>query len=80
MTASANGIDHAAVRERFGLPTEQIGNVNDPRTREEHGVRWNEKWVWLLPDGARRLVYWHRYDFRGAVVEEADGTVRAEKL
>ena len=54
--------------------------MNDPRTREEHGVRWNEKWVWLLPDGARRIVYWHRYDFRGAVLEAADGTVRAEKL
>ena len=73
-------IDHAAVRERFGLPTEVVGSVNDPRTREEHGLRWNEKWVWLLPDGARRSVYWHRYDFRGAVLEAADGTVRAEKL
>jgi len=80
VTASANGIDHAAVRERFGLPTEQIGSVNDPRTREENGVRWNEKWVWLLPHGERRIVYWHRYDFRGAVVEEPDGTVRREKL
>ena len=76
----AEAIDHAAVRERFGLPDEQIGNVNDPRTREENGVRWNEKWVYLLPDGARRLVYWHRYDVRGAVLEGADGAVRAEKL
>ena len=44
----AESIDHAAVRERFGLPDEQIGSVNDPRTREENGVRWNEKWVYLL--------------------------------
>jgi hypothetical protein len=73
-------ITHADVRERFGLPTEQVGSVNDPRTHEEHGVRWNEKWIWLLPDGAKRLVYWHRYDFRGAFIEAVDGGVRPEPV
>ena len=77
---TADGIDHASVRERFGLPTEQVGSVNDPRTREENGVRWNEKWIWLLPHGERRIVYWHRYDFRGALLEQPDGSVRAEAL
>ena len=78
MTASE--ITHIDVRERFGLPDEQIGSVNDPRTREENGVRWNEKWVYLLPGGGRRLVYWHRYDFRGALVESPDGALREEAL
>lgn len=78
MTASE--ISHYDVRERFGLPDEQIGNVNDPRTREENGVRWNEKWVYLLPGGGRRIIYWHRYDFRGAIVQAPDGAVRKEAL
>ena len=78
MTASE--ITHIDVREHFGLPDEQIGSVNDPRTREENGVRWNEKWVYLLPGGGRRLVYWHRYDFRGAMLESPDGALRKEAL
>ncbi|MFI5314468.1 MAG: hypothetical protein ACHQ6T_02105 [Myxococcota bacterium] len=78
MTASE--VTHAEVRERFGLPVEQIGSVNDPRTHEEHGLRWNEKWIYALPGGGRRIVYWHRYDFRGAVREEPDGSVRSESL
>jgi hypothetical protein len=73
-------ITHALVRERFGEPDLWEGSVNDPRTRDENGVRWNEKWVWLLPDGARRIVYWHRYDFRGALRESASGEVQEESL
>jgi len=77
---TASEVTHAVVREQFGLPTEQVGSVNDPRTREEHGVRWNEKWIYPLPDGGRRVVYWHRYDFRGVLREEPDGNVRKESL
>jgi hypothetical protein len=77
---TASEVTHFEVRERFGLPSEQIGSVNDPRTREENGVRWNEKWVYPLPGGGRRLIYWHRYDFRGAFVEGPDGAVRKEAL
>ena len=62
MTASAFG--HADARERWGMPDAWEGSVNDPRTRSEHGIRFNEKWVYSLPDGARRIVYWHRYDCR----------------
>ena len=68
------------VFERWGQPDEQEGNVNDPRTREEHGIRYNEKWVYLLPDGGRRVVYWHRYDFRGSLREAPDGSVSEESL
>ena len=39
--------------------------MNDPRTHEENGVRWNEKWIYRLEDGEERVVYWHRYDCRG---------------
>jgi hypothetical protein len=73
-------VTHAGVRARWGEPDLWEGSVNDPRTREEHGVRWNEKWVWLLPDGARRVVYWHRYDFRGALLVSPSGEVREESL
>jgi hypothetical protein len=73
-------VTHALVRERFGEPDGVEGSVNDPRTREENGVRWNEKWVWLLPGGARRIAYWHRYDFRGARVETPAGDVREEPV
>jgi hypothetical protein len=77
---TASEVTHIDVRERFGLPDEQIGSVNDPRTHEEHGVRWNEKWIYLLADGARRIVYWYRYNFRGVLREDADGSVRKESL
>ncbi len=78
MTASK--LDHLGARERWGMPQVWEGSVNDPRTREEHGLRWNEKWVYLLPDGSKRLVYWHRYDCRGVVVETADGEVVEESI
>ncbi len=57
----------AEVWKEHGAPTDQIGSVNDPRTHEEHGVRWNEKWVYRGPDGAsiERVVLWHRYDLLG---------------
>jgi hypothetical protein len=77
---TASEVTHYEIRERFGLPDEQIGSVNDPRTRQENGVKWNEKWVWDLPDGVRRIVYWLRYDFRGALLIAADGSVRKEAL
>jgi hypothetical protein len=71
---------HIGARDRWGAPDEWEGSVNDPRTREEHGIRFNEKWVYVLPDGSRRLVYWHRYDFRGALRERPGGTVDKEPL
>jgi hypothetical protein len=77
---SSGRFDHRAARERFGEPDEWEGNVNDPRTREEHGIRFNEKWIYYLPDGAQRFVYWHRYACRGVLVKEADGQLRPEPI
>jgi hypothetical protein len=67
-------LSHIEARRLWGEPDEWEGSVNDPRTREEHGVRWNEKWIYLLPEGARRIVYWHRYNFRGVRLEDASGS------
>ena len=78
MTASE--LTHAEARERWCVPDDVVGSVNDPRTHEEHGVHWNEKWIYPLPDGGRRIVYWHRYDFRGVLRESSDGSVRKESL
>ena len=72
---SAGERDRAALWARFGAPADQEGSVNDPRTREEHGIRFNEKWIYLNQDGGRRLVYWHRYNCRGVRVEDASGQV-----
>ncbi len=73
-------VTHALVRERWGEPDAWEGSVNDPRTREEHGVRWNEKWIWRLPGGQKRVAYWHRYDFRGAFTVDARGEAHEESL
>jgi hypothetical protein len=76
--AVAQALNHALARKRWGAPDAWEGNVNDPRTREEHGIRFNEKWVYFLPDGSRRLVYWHRYACRGVLRETPDGSVAPE--
>lgn len=78
MTASE--LTHAAARERFGVADEVRGSVNDPRTLEENGVRWNEKWVYHLEHGERRIIYWHRYDCRGVFVASVDGSVTRASL
>ncbi len=73
-------VTHYMARERWGEPDEWEGSVNDPRTREEYGIRFNEKWIYILPKGDRRFVYWHRYDFRGALLEHSDGKTEQETL
>ncbi len=77
---SEDRFTHARAHALWGLPRESEGAVNDPRTYQEHGIRFNEKWIYVLPDGSRRLVYWHRYDFRGALRVRSDGTVEAEAI
>jgi hypothetical protein len=73
-------VDRALVSRRFGPPTDQVGSVNDPRTFEEWGVRWNEKWIYRTEYGqeVERVVFWNRYDFLGVFRVEADGSARLE--
>ena len=71
-----------SVWKHFGAPTDQEGSVNDPRGREEHGVTWNEKWVYRGEDGksVERVVLWNRYDLVGVFRIGADGSAAAEPL
>jgi hypothetical protein len=64
----------------LGAPTDQVGSVNDPRTHLEHGVSWNEKWIYRDGHTVVRIVLWNRYDFLGAFRVHADGSVEPEPL
>jgi len=74
--------DRGSLWKHFGAPTDQEGSVNDPRTREEHGVTWNEKWIYLGEDGrsVERVVLWNRYDLVGVFQIRSDGSAEAESL
>ena len=75
-------MDRATAWKRFGAPTDQAGSVNDPRTHEEAGVRWNEKWIYRAEEGdaVERIVLWHRYDFLGAFRVRPDGSLDPEPI
>jgi hypothetical protein len=74
--------DRGILWKRFGAPTDQEGSVNDPRTREEHGVAWNEKWIYRGEDGRsiERVVLWNRYDLVGVFRIRSDGSAEAESV
>ncbi len=62
----------------FGTPDATEGSVNEPREREENGVRFNEKWTYKHPrrdpaNAAERIIYWRRYDYRGSMIRRATG-------
>ena len=66
-----------AIVALLGTPDRTEGSLDDPREREEDGVRFNEKWIYTRlrrdPAGAAmRAVYWMRYDFRGTFVRNSD--------
>jgi len=44
-------LDRGQAWKQFGAPTDQVGSVNDPRTQQDFGVTWNEKWIYLGEDG-----------------------------
>ena len=69
-------LDRGRAWKLFGAPTDQRGSVNDPRTSEEYGVKWNEKWIYRGEDGdsVERVVLWHRYDLVGAFRLRPDGS------
>jgi hypothetical protein len=68
------------VWKKLGEPTDQIGSVNDPRTHAEHGVRWNEKWVYRDGKSVVRVVLWNRYDLLGVFAVDAAGQLTPEPL
>jgi hypothetical protein len=74
--------DRGSVWKRLGAPTDQQGSVNDPRTQEEHGLKWNEKWIYRQAHGdvIERVVLWNRYDFLGAFRVLPDGSLEPEPL
>jgi hypothetical protein len=74
--------DRASVWKLLGAPTDQEGSVNDPRTHLEHGVRWNEKWIYRGEHGLaiERVVLWNRYDLVGVFRLAPDGSAEPEPL
>lgn len=74
--------DRGEVWKKLGAPTDQLGSVNDPRTSEEYGVRWNEKWLYRGEDGetVERVVLWNRYDLVGVFRVAPDGSAEPESL
>ena len=74
--------DRGSVWRHLGAPTEQLGSVNEPRTRVDYGRIWNEKWIYRSRDGSgiERVVLWHRYDLVGVFRLAPDGAVGAEAL
>ena len=72
-------LDRGRAWKLFGAPADQVGSVNDPRTSEEHGVKWNEKWIYRGEDGeaVEQVVLWNRYDLVGAFRLRPDGSAEA---
>ena len=73
------------VVQRLGTPEITLGSVNEPREREEHDIRFNEKWIYRraksdLGHPHERHIYWHRYDFVASLLIDADGRVTREDL
>jgi hypothetical protein len=64
----------------LGAPTDQVGSVNEPRTHQDHGVRWNEKWIYRDGREIVRVVLWNRYDLAGVFRVRPDGSLDAEPL
>lgn len=64
----------------LGAPTDQVGSVNDPRTHDEYGVSWNEKWVYRNGLEVERVVLWNRYDLLGVFRVQPDGSAVPESL
>ena len=85
MSAAARAesrVDRATLKRVLGDPVDQVGSVNDPRTFETCGVRWNEKWIYRAEHGeeVERVVLWNRYDFLGVFRVHRDGTLEPEAL
>lgn len=78
--ASADLPTRRDVWKRIGAPTDQVGSVNDPRTHDEYGVCWNEKWIYRSGREVERVVLWYRYDLLGVFRVRPDGSAEAESV
>jgi hypothetical protein len=61
----------------LGTPQHTEGSLNSPVELEEHGIRYNEKWIYRdsrtdPADAPERAVYWHRYDFMGTLIRDGE--------
>jgi len=62
----------------FGTPSRTEGSVNEARLQSEHGIEFNEKWVYSRPRNEptrplERIVYWRRYAFVASARLERSG-------
>jgi len=74
-------LDRGWVWRLLGAPTDQEGSVNEPRTKHEFGISWNEKWIYRGEDGqSSRVVLWNRYDLVGVFRVRSDGSAEVETL
>lgn len=82
MTAEKARTTRLELWKRLGAPTDQEGSVNDPRTQETDGRRWNERWIYRSEHGddVERVVLWHRYDLVGLFRVKPDGTLEEEPV
>ena len=81
MTAQPSApIGRRDVWKLLGAPTDQVGSVNEPRTHDEFGVSWNEKWVYRNGQQIERVVLWNRYDLAGSFRVKPDGSAEPESL
>lgn len=77
-------IQRNTVVKYFGTPDHTEGSVNEPRERDEHGLRFNEKWIYKHPlhdpaDADERVIYWRRYDYVGSYIRRTrDGEWAAD--
>jgi hypothetical protein len=73
-------MDRGEAWRRLGAPTDQVGSVNDPRTRVENGHAWNEKWIYRAERSQEieRVVLWNRYDLVGIFRVGPGGTLEPE--
>ncbi len=83
MSATPAGeVKRNLVVQRWGTPDVTIGSVNEAREMEEHGHRFNEKWIYRssrTEAGPReRVIYWIRYDFVASYLIDATGGARRE--
>lgn len=75
---SPSKLDRNHVVQLFGTPDETVGSVNEPRVQNEHGIEFNEKWIYDRPrhepsQPRARIIYWNRYDFVASERVERDG-------